>query len=185
MLVEQQVVEEGDADENDEIVNAGDVAEGDVTAAHGEGRMIAEMDQDTDVVMGDDKEVADEAKEVAEDAKVGESADIQGRTTKSQAAIYKIDLDHANKVLSMHEDETEPAGVQEVVDVVTSAKLITEVVTTANETITAASTNITTAEAQVLTVTLTADPARVAAAPSRRRKGVVIRDPEEESAILI
>nr|GEW57462.1 hypothetical protein [Tanacetum cinerariifolium] len=30
-------------------------------------------------------------------------------------------------------------------------------------------------------VTLTAAPARVAATPSRRRKGVVIRDPEEES----
>nr|GEX34782.1 hypothetical protein [Tanacetum cinerariifolium] len=36
MLVEQQVVEEGDADENDENVNAGDAAEEDVSAAHGE-----------------------------------------------------------------------------------------------------------------------------------------------------
>nr|GEU97850.1 ribonuclease H-like domain-containing protein [Tanacetum cinerariifolium] len=36
MLVEQQVVEEGDADGNNEIVNAGDAAEGDVSAAHGE-----------------------------------------------------------------------------------------------------------------------------------------------------
>nr|GEZ49911.1 retrotransposon protein, putative, unclassified [Tanacetum cinerariifolium] len=40
--------------------------------------------------------------------------------------IYKIDLDHANKVLSMQEDKTEPAKVQEVVDVVTTAKIITE-----------------------------------------------------------
>nr|GEV55703.1 hypothetical protein [Tanacetum cinerariifolium] len=59
------------------------------------GRMIAEMDQDADVVLNHDKEVADEAKE---------------------------------------EDETEPAEVQEVVDVVTTAKLITEVVTTTSET---------------------------------------------------
>nr|GFD12460.1 hypothetical protein [Tanacetum cinerariifolium] len=36
MLVEQQVVEEGDADEKDENVNAGDTAEGDVSAAHDE-----------------------------------------------------------------------------------------------------------------------------------------------------
>nr|GEX53917.1 ribonuclease H-like domain-containing protein [Tanacetum cinerariifolium] len=36
MLVEQQVVEEGDVDGNDETVNIGDAAKGDVTAAHGE-----------------------------------------------------------------------------------------------------------------------------------------------------
>nr|GEZ77575.1 hypothetical protein [Tanacetum cinerariifolium] len=142
-----------------------------------QGRMIAEMDQDADVVLEDDKEVVDEAKEVAEDAKVDESVDIQGR----QAEIYKIDLDHANKVLSMQDDETEPAEVQEVVDVVTTAKLITEVITAASETITAASINITSVEAQVPAVTLTTAPARVTAAPSRRRKGVVIRDLQEES----
>nr|GEX88820.1 hypothetical protein [Tanacetum cinerariifolium] len=36
MLVEQQVAKEGDANENDETINAGDAAEGDVSAAHGE-----------------------------------------------------------------------------------------------------------------------------------------------------
>nr|GEZ76488.1 hypothetical protein [Tanacetum cinerariifolium] len=171
MLVEQQVVEEEDADENDEHINAGDTAEGDVSAAHGEvstvveepsilllkynqhhhnhlrrvehlefdkvaqaikitklkqrvkklerrnkERMIADMDDD-DVVL-------EEAKEVVDAAKDGHSADIQGRTAKSQAEIYKIDLDHANKVLSI-----------------------------------------------------------VTATPSRRRKGVVIRDLQEESTI--
>nr|GEY86904.1 hypothetical protein [Tanacetum cinerariifolium] len=93
-----------------------------------QGRIIAKMDQDVDVVLEDDKE----------------------------------------------EDESEPAKVQEVVDVVTTAKIITEVVTAASETITAASTTITVAEAQVPAATLTD-------APSRRRKGVVIRDPQEES----
>nr|GFA99878.1 hypothetical protein [Tanacetum cinerariifolium] len=44
---------------------------------------------------------------------------------------------------------------------------------------------ITTAEAQVPAVTLTATPARVVAAPSRRRKKVVIRDPESESTTSI
>nr|GFB66646.1 hypothetical protein [Tanacetum cinerariifolium] len=53
------------------------------------------------------------------------------------------------------EDEPE---VQEVVDVVTTAKLITKVVTIA---------------------------IRVTAASTRRRKGVVIRDPEEESTTII
>nr|GFD22126.1 hypothetical protein [Tanacetum cinerariifolium] len=46
-------------------------------------------------------------------------------------------------------DKTKPAEVQEVVDVVTVAKLITEVVTAANETITVASPNIPAAEARV------------------------------------
>nr|GEV64042.1 hypothetical protein [Tanacetum cinerariifolium] len=89
--------------------------------------------------------------------------------------------DEAKEVAEDAKDETKPAELQEVVDVVTTAKLITEVVTAASKTITAASTNITAAEAQVLAITLTAAPARVTTAPSRIRKGVVIRDPEEES----
>nr|GEY05460.1 hypothetical protein [Tanacetum cinerariifolium] len=123
------------------------------------------------------------AQKVTEEAKADESAQDQGRQAESQAEIYKIDMDHANKVLSIQGDETEPVEVQEVVDVVTTAKLITGLVTAASETVTTASAIITTAEAQVPAATLTAAPARVAAAPSRRRKGVVIRDPEEESTI--
>nr|GEW57904.1 hypothetical protein [Tanacetum cinerariifolium] len=98
-LVEQQVVEEGDADGNDETVNA---AKGDVRED------VAEIDQDIDVVLEDDREVADTVKDVKE-------------------------------------DETKPAEVQDVVDVVTTAKIIIEVVTAASETITAASTHITAA----------------------------------------
>nr|GEV83200.1 hypothetical protein [Tanacetum cinerariifolium] len=73
------------------------------------------------------------------------------------------------------EDKIEPTEVQKVVDVVTTAKLITEVVTAASETITAASTNITAAEAQVPAVTLTVSPARVTAAPS---KGIWLEEPK-------
>nr|GEY59658.1 hypothetical protein [Tanacetum cinerariifolium] len=131
------------------------------------GGVIDEMDKDDAVVLMDDKE---EGKKV-EKAKVDGSAQVQGRQAKSQAEIYKIDMDYANKVLSMQEDESEPAEVQEVVDVVTTAKLITEVVT-------ASSANIPTAEPKVPAATLTAAPARVAAAPSRRRKGVIEMDKE-------
>nr|GEU49446.1 putative ribonuclease H-like domain-containing protein [Tanacetum cinerariifolium] len=131
------------------------------------GRMIAEMDKDDDVVLMDDKE---EDKKVKE-AKVVESAQVQGRQAESEAEIYKIDMDHANKVLSMQEDKTEPAEVQEVIDVVTTAKLITEVVTAASETVSVASAIIPTAEPQVPAATLTTAPAKVIAAPSRRRKG--------------
>nr|GEW07804.1 putative ribonuclease H-like domain-containing protein [Tanacetum cinerariifolium] len=67
--------------------------------------------------------------------------------------------DAVKDVEEAKEDKSEPAEVQEVVDVVTTAMLITKVVTDANETVTAA----------------------IATAPSRRRKGVVIRDPESES----
>nr|GFD26120.1 hypothetical protein [Tanacetum cinerariifolium] len=104
--------------------------------AYNQGRMIVEVDADTDVVLEDVKEAADEAKEIAEDAKLDEN-----------------------------EDETKPAEVQEVVDVVTPAKLITEVVTATSGTVTAASAIITATEAQVPTakivVTLIAAPARV------------------------
>nr|GEV07026.1 putative ribonuclease H-like domain-containing protein [Tanacetum cinerariifolium] len=257
MLVEQQVAEEGDTEVHGEEVNAGDTAEGDISAAHREvptvaeepsipsptpptlppqpshdihftsqaqptppqspqvqpqspqlefdkiaqaleitklkrrvkklerrnkERMIAEMDQDADVVLKDDKE---EAKEVTKDNKVDESVDIQGRQAESQAEIYKIDLKHANKVLSMQEDESEPAKVQEVVEVVTTAKILFEVVTAANETITAASETITAVKAQVPAATLTAALARVTAAPRRWKKGVVIRDPEESTTSII
>nr|GEY90935.1 hypothetical protein [Tanacetum cinerariifolium] len=89
--------------------------------------------------------------------------------------------DAVKDVEDAKEDETEPAEVHEVVDVVTMTKIITEVVTAASETITAANTTISAAEAQVPAATLIADPARVTTAPSRRSKGVVIRDLQEES----
>nr|GEX81998.1 hypothetical protein [Tanacetum cinerariifolium] len=73
----------------------------------------------------------------------------------------------------MQEEESKPAELQEVVDIVTTAKIITEVVIAASTTITAADVPIhaaTTVVAPTLTV-----------APSRRTKGVVIRDLEEYS----
>nr|GFB48172.1 hypothetical protein [Tanacetum cinerariifolium] len=102
---------------------------------------------------------------------------VKGR----QAEIYKIDIDHALKVLSMQEDEPE---VQEVVDVVTIAKMITKVITTASESVNTASTTIAASEPQVPAATITTAPERFVIASTRKRKGVVIRDPEEESTII-
>nr|GFC86804.1 hypothetical protein [Tanacetum cinerariifolium] len=51
--------------------------------------------------------------------------------------------------------------------------------------ITAVSTTIFAAEPQVSVATITAAPIRVVAASTKRRKGVVINDPEEESTIII
>nr|GEW01362.1 hypothetical protein [Tanacetum cinerariifolium] len=65
-------------------------------------------------------------------------ADVQGRQEESQAQVYHIDLEHVDKVLSMQDDEPEPTELKEVIEVVTTANLITEVVTAVATTITAA-----------------------------------------------
>nr|GEU81454.1 ribonuclease H-like domain-containing protein [Tanacetum cinerariifolium] len=136
-----------------------------------QGRMID--DKDDAAVLMDDKEEEKKEEEVKDDQ-------VQGR----QAEIYKIDMDHASKVLSMQEDDQ--AKVQEVVDVVTTAKLITEIVTAASEIVTAVSTTISAVEPQVPAAAITpAAPVRVVAASTRRRKRVAIRDLEEESTTII
>nr|GEW57028.1 copia protein [Tanacetum cinerariifolium] len=99
-----------------------------------QGKIIADMDADKDVTL---KDVDVVAKDV-QDAEIEESVDAQGRQAESQAQIYQINLKHADKVLSMQDVDIEPVELQEVVEVVTIAKLITKVVTTANATITAA-----------------------------------------------
>nr|GEV47688.1 uncharacterized mitochondrial protein AtMg00810-like [Tanacetum cinerariifolium] len=96
------------------------------------GRIIADMDADTNVTL---KDVAAVAKDV-QDAEIEESSDVQRRQAESQAQIYHIDLEHADKVLSMQDVDIEPAELQEVVEVVTISKLITEVVTAASAIIT-------------------------------------------------
>nr|GEU35680.1 hypothetical protein [Tanacetum cinerariifolium] len=86
-------------------------------------RIIDDLDKDDVVVLMDDKEDDKKDDKKEEEAKVVEDDQVQGRQAESQAKIYKIDFDHASKVLSMQEDE--PTEVYEVVDVVTTAKLIT------------------------------------------------------------
>nr|GFA89359.1 hypothetical protein [Tanacetum cinerariifolium] len=88
-----------------------------------------------------------------------------------KSEIYNIDLDHSSKVLSMQEDDTE---VQEAVEIITTAKLMTEVVTAVTTQVAAASIPIPAAKPKTLTITT------APAVSTRRRKGVVIRDPEEE-----
>nr|GFC80466.1 hypothetical protein [Tanacetum cinerariifolium] len=69
----------------------------------------------------------------------------------------------------MQEDEIEPAKVQEVVDVVTTTKLITEVVIAASEIVNAVSAIITAAEAQVHATTTAAT---LTAAPARKKEQI-------------
>nr|GEX19465.1 putative ribonuclease H-like domain-containing protein [Tanacetum cinerariifolium] len=124
-----------------------------------QGRIIFDMDQDEWI-----KLVVDQEKD----------ADVKGRHADKhadkQAELYNLDQDHSSKVLSMQEDDTE---VQEAVEIVTTAKHITEVVTAATQVV-AASTPIPAAKPKILNITAER------AVSTRRRKGVVIRDPEEE-----
>nr|GFB48531.1 hypothetical protein [Tanacetum cinerariifolium] len=98
---------------------------------------------------------------------VAQKLEIFKLKAKKQAEIYHIDLDHPSKVLSMQEDDSE---VQEVVEVVTTTKLITEVVTTAASQVSAGSATIPAAKPSIPVVAPT-----VVAAYTRRRKGYIKR----------
>nr|GEU43623.1 hypothetical protein [Tanacetum cinerariifolium] len=104
------------------------------------------------------------------DDTVMEDASNQGRI------IDEMDKDDVVALMDDKKDEEakedKPTEVHEVVDVVTTAKLITEVVTAASETVTAPSAIISTIEPQVPATIITTTLLKVAAAPSRRRKGV-------------
>nr|GFB57418.1 hypothetical protein [Tanacetum cinerariifolium] len=139
------------------------------------GRMIADMDEDVEVNL-----------------------------EEAQAKVYNLDLQHLKKVLSIQDmDEEEPAEVEEVLEVVTAAKLITEVVTTT----TAAQVpkdideeelveveevlKVVTATKLITEVVTNAEPTTTTAAQvpkvsaPRRRRGVVIQDPEETASLVI
>nr|GFC24025.1 hypothetical protein [Tanacetum cinerariifolium] len=80
--------------------------------------IIAKIDANEDVIL--------EEVDAEEDAKVVEkNVDVQERPKESQAKVYHIDLEHADKVLSMHDDVEEPVELQEVIEVVNTAKLMT------------------------------------------------------------
>nr|GEV61401.1 hypothetical protein [Tanacetum cinerariifolium] len=90
--------------------------------------------------------------EALEQDKVGTAQRVESSTD-----TVMDDQEDASK---QGDDEAEPAELKEMIEVVTTAKLMTEVVTTAATTITAS--------------TITAAPSA-----AKRRKGVVIRDPKE------
>nr|GEX15491.1 integrase, catalytic region, zinc finger, CCHC-type, peptidase aspartic, catalytic [Tanacetum cinerariifolium] len=111
-------------------------------------------------------------------------AEIEGRQADTQAEIYNIDLDHSSKVLSMQEDDAE---VQEAVEIVTTAKLMTEVVTaTSTQVVPAAKPAVVAVSTPISAVKPAAKPKVLKIVPAalavstRKRKGVIIRDPKEE-----
>nr|GEZ84890.1 hypothetical protein [Tanacetum cinerariifolium] len=71
---------------------------------------LSDLDADKDVTLED---VADKEVDAAKDAEVEKNADVQGRLEESQAQVYHIDLEDADKVLSMQDDEPEPIELKE------------------------------------------------------------------------
>nr|GEU64484.1 hypothetical protein [Tanacetum cinerariifolium] len=87
------------------------------------------------------------------------NGDVEINLEEAQAKLYRIDLEHPRKVLSMQDvDDKEPSDVEEVLEVVKAAKLMTKVVTTAEAT---------------------------KVSFSRRRMGVVIQYSKETTSIVV
>nr|GEX10230.1 putative ribonuclease H-like domain-containing protein [Tanacetum cinerariifolium] len=121
-----------------------------------------------------DKDFTLEEVEIEKNVEVEKDVDVQGRPEESEAQIYKIDLEHADKVLSMQDYEPEPAvELQEVIEVVTTVKLMTEVVTAATTTITVF--------VPITAATITATPS---AARRRKRSKQVQRKEKEDNVVL-
>nr|GEV16670.1 hypothetical protein [Tanacetum cinerariifolium] len=137
-------VNAGDADENVENVNAGDAAKGDISAANDKVPNAAkEPSIPSPTPPTPPPQPSHAIPSTSQIAQAMEITKLKIRVKKLEKRnkgrmIADMDAD-ADVVLdeTKDEDESEPAEVQEIVDVVTTAKLITEVVTAASTTITA------------------------------------------------
>nr|GFA90943.1 hypothetical protein [Tanacetum cinerariifolium] len=107
--------------------------------------------------------------------KVGRSqrVDTSDDTIMEDDDIYNIDMDHAAKVLSMQEEESE---VQEAVEVVTTAKLITKVVAAVSETGNAAAV-ILSAVLEIISAAA-AVPTIIAPPVKDKGKGIMVEEPK-------
>nr|GEW49568.1 hypothetical protein [Tanacetum cinerariifolium] len=161
MLVVQENVVEGIADEQVQDDVAVTTAPKDVTAA---------VEEDI------------QAQIIPSPAPPTSTPPPQDIPSTSHRMIDELDRDEGVALMGEKEEEKKAEEVKEVVEVVTTAKLITEVVAAASAPVSATSTIIPTAEPNIPTATITTTPVKVAAASTRRRRGVVIRDPEEESS---
>nr|GEZ09582.1 hypothetical protein [Tanacetum cinerariifolium] len=118
-------------------------------------------------------------RKVGASRRVESSADMED-VFNHERMIDDMDMDEGIELVKdAKEDDSE---VQELVEVVTTVKLITEVVTTAASKVSAASTTIPAANATIPAAkpTIPAAAPTVVAAYTRMRKGVIIRDLEEE-----
>nr|GEV69474.1 hypothetical protein [Tanacetum cinerariifolium] len=130
------------------------------------GRVIVESDKDEGDKLMNEKE----EKETEEVRVNPDDAQVEER----QADIYHIDMDHATKVLSMQEDEPE---IQEAVEVVITAKLITKVIAVVSETVSVAAV----VQADVPAALVNAAAVVTTAAPVKSKdkgKGIMVEEPK-------
>nr|GEU45945.1 hypothetical protein [Tanacetum cinerariifolium] len=78
------------------VESSADIIMDDQEDASKQGGIIAEIDVDKDVTLEDVAKV-----DAAKDAKVAKDADVYGRLEESQAKVYHIHLEHADKVLKV------------------------------------------------------------------------------------
>nr|GEZ32642.1 hypothetical protein [Tanacetum cinerariifolium] len=117
-------------------------------------------------------ESSDDLEDVFNQERMFDDMDMnEGIELVKDAEVAESEGRHA---IAKQEDDSE---VQEVVEVVTTAKLITEV-TDATSQVSAVSTTI-----PAVSATVPAAKPSIPAAYTRRRKGVIIRDPEEELSL--
>nr|GFD14379.1 hypothetical protein [Tanacetum cinerariifolium] len=79
-----------------------------------QGEIIANIDADEDVILKD-------VVAVEKTTEIEKDANVQGRLEESQAQIYQIDLEHADKVLSMQDDD---ATITAATTLITAAIII-------------------------------------------------------------
>nr|GEX99201.1 hypothetical protein [Tanacetum cinerariifolium] len=172
MLVGQEIGEGGDEEEHVEDVTAGNAAQGDDTTAHKE---VPTVSQDPSIPsptpptpppqLPQDLPSTSQRIDTSEDTMMDDESNqgrIMDEIDKDDAVALMDDKkedkkDEEAKVVE-NAQEGEPAEVQEVVDVVTTAKLITEVVTAVSKIVTAASAIIYAVEPQVPAATITIVP---------------------------
>nr|GFA37698.1 hypothetical protein [Tanacetum cinerariifolium] len=150
-FVSLQVDEEGDANENIEEVNADDATEGEISTAH---EVVPTVIEETSIPFP--TPLTPPPQPPQDIPSISQVQQTPPQSPQDDAVVLeddkKKDREVADAVKDVEEakvDGTEPAKVQEVVDVVSTTKLITKVVIAASETITASNAIITDAEAQV------------------------------------
>nr|GEW58478.1 hypothetical protein [Tanacetum cinerariifolium] len=84
-----------------------------------QGGIIANIDADKDVVLEDAKDVA-----VEKLADVENNDVIQGKKAESQAEIYKINLEHAKKDLSMQDGRRKGVVIRDPEETTTTSTII-------------------------------------------------------------
>nr|GFA35533.1 hypothetical protein [Tanacetum cinerariifolium] len=177
MLVAREPEEQGDAEEQS---NDDNVAEEPVTTIDDEAlntcaaltRRVEHLEHDK---VAQNLEIIKLKKRVKKLERANKGRMID-ELDKDECAVLMNEKEETEEV----KDITDEPEIQEAVEVVTTTKLITKVVVAVSEIVNA--THVVPTVTTVVVPTITTAPVKVVIPSTRRRRGVVIRDPEEESS---